>query len=51
MELIPSIDDVFQAAQSGDASRLQDMLTPLGLAVRQGNERVAELLRRHGARL
>ncbi|NEN82629.1 ankyrin repeat domain-containing protein [Paenibacillus elgii] len=59
MELIPSIDDVFQAAQSGDASRLQDMLeadpslthtengdglTPVGFAAHFGNKAAVQVL-------
>ncbi|MBU7320502.1 ankyrin repeat domain-containing protein [Paenibacillus oleatilyticus] len=64
MELIPSIDDVFQAAQSGDTSRLQDMLeadlslahtgngdglTPLGFATHFGNKAAVQVLLDYGA--
>lgn len=64
MESIPSINDVFQAAQSGDASRLNDILeayssyantensdglTPLGFAAHFGNRGAVQILIDHGA--
>lgn len=64
MELIQIIDDVFQAAQLGNASRLKDILeshpnlantenndglTPLGFAAHFGNKDVVQVLLDHGA--
>ncbi|GGD91023.1 ankyrin repeat domain-containing protein [Paenibacillus nasutitermitis] len=64
MELIEMIDDVFQAAQSGDASRLRrllascpqlantenkDGLTPLGFAAHFGHKDAVQALLDHGA--
>jgi ankyrin repeat protein len=64
MELVQIIADVFQAAQSGDASRLKnileshpnlantensDGLTPLGFAAHFGNKDAVQVLLDHGA--
>lgn len=64
MELTHFIQDVFQAAQSGDANRLKDILeshpnlantensdglTPLGYASHFGNTAAVQVLLEHGA--
>jgi len=64
MDLRQMIDDLFQALQSGDASRLKpileshphlsntensDGLTPLGYAAHFGNQAAVQLLLDHGA--
>lgn len=66
MELARIIDDMFQAAQSGDASRLKailqlhphlanaengDGLTPLGYAAHFGNRDAVQVLLEHGAEI
>lgn len=63
MEPIPSVDDVFQAAQAGDASRLQNLLeahpslahtengdglTPLGYAAHFGRKAAVQVLLDYG---
>lgn len=64
MEFTPIVDDVFQAVQSGEASRLQDILeshphlanavngdglTVLGYAAHMGNKDVVQVLLDYGA--